>query len=338
MNTARVTAAAFCCMLFLHIGTLQAQTSQKITFSTFTPTGHTNLLLGNGPRAEIKAEATLRLPSSDSKRHPVIVVVPGQGGHVEEHFAFWQSRLLSSGFGVLAIDPLRIRNLARDQGERLSTAADMVDVFRVLKSLTANPHVDPERVAILGFSRGGLVAWDTQADAFMAAILGASPGIRFAAHAALYPPCHYAQVERRRVHVPTLLVLAGADAWTPPEHCQSLVKAASDFGYGTKVTVVEGAQHAFDYFMPVSQDSNAMSSKGCRPLLVNTATPYPRPVHHDDGSLLVAGEGPAPVAQILDWGRQCRRQTTAPIGNQRPAEREEAALTVIAFFTQTLKP
>jgi dienelactone hydrolase len=338
MKKLPIPAILSLCMLFAHFGMAHAQTAEKVSFSTFTPTGHTNLLLGSGSRSELKTDAMLILPTSDQKRHPVVVIVPGAGGHVEDHLAFWRSKLLASGIGVVAIDPLRIRNLAADQSERLTPAADLVDTFRVLKALTAHPFVDRDRVAILGFSRGGLAAWDSQAEAFSTAALGPSSGVRFAAHAALYPPCHYAHVERRAVQVPALLVLAGADARTPPEHCQSLVKAASTRGYSTQVTVIDGAQHAFDYFLPVFLDANGFSSKGCRPLVLDTAAPYPRPVHLDDGSPLVAGDGPAPVPQILEWSRQCRRPTPALTGNQKASEREEAALSIVAFFVATLKP
>lgn len=135
-----------------------------------------------------------------------------------------------------------------------------------------------------------------------------------------------------------LFVLAAADARTPPEHCQSLAEVASALGYNTQVTVIGGAQHAFDYFVPVFQDPNGFSSKGCRPLVVDTATPYPRPVHLDDGSPLVAGDGPAPILKILEWVRQCRRPTVALTGNQKDSEREEAASAVVAFLGETLKP
>lgn len=135
-----------------------------------------------------------------------------------------------------------------------------------------------------------------------------------------------------------LIVLAGADARTPPEHCQSLVKVARERGYDPQVTVIEGAQHAFDYFLPVFRDTNAFSSKGCRAVAVDTAPPYPRPVHLDDGSPLIAGDGAAPVARILEWSRQCRRATSALTGNQSAEERERAVAVVLNFFIATLKP
>lgn len=333
-----IRAISSICLLLIACGVAQAQSTEKITFSTFTPTGHTNLLLGSTTRSEIKTDATLTLPTSAQKRHPVVIIVPGAGGHVEDHLAFWRSKILDAGMGVLAIDPLRIRNLAPDQSERLTPAADLVDTLRALNALAAHPLVDRERVAVLGFSRGGLAAWDLQADAFTTASLGAASGVRFVAHAALYPPCHYAHVEQRARQVPTLVVLAGADARTPPEHCQLLVKAASTRGYNTQVVVIDGAQHAFDYFLPVFQDPNGFSSKGCRALVVDTAAPYPKPIHLDDGSPLVAGEGAAPVPQILEWARRCRRPTLALTGNQKASEREEAASAVVSFFIATLKP
>lgn len=338
MEKSLTPAAILICVLLASIGPVQAQGAERVTFTTFTPTGHTNLLLGSGARSEINAEAALTLPMSSQKRHPVVVIVPGAGGQVEDHLAFWRSRILAAGMGVAAVDSMRIRNLAPDQSERLPLAADLVDTVRLLKALAAHPLVDRDRIAVLGFSRGGLIAWDLQAQAFSNAALGPSSGVRFAAHAALYPPCHYAHVEQRAVPAPALLVLAGADVRTPPEHCQALVRAASTRGYRTQVIVVDGAQHAFDYFIPAFMDANGWSSKGCRPLVVDTAPPYPRPVHVDDGSPLVASDGPAPVAQILEWSRQCRKPTPALTGNQKPGEREEAASAVIAFLAATLKP
>lgn len=320
----------------------QAQTAEKFGFSTFTPTGHTQVLQGTS-RQEVQAEAILALPAaSGSKRFPVIVVLPGAGGHVDDHLGFWRSRLLAAGFGVVAIDPMRIRHLAPEQSERLTPAADLVDAFSALKVLVQLPAVDADRVAVLGFSRGGLSAWDAQAEAFARAIMGADASARFAAHAALYPPCHYVHVEQKiaqkKAPVPTLLVLAGADARTPPEHCQALAKVALTRGYQPKIAVIEGAQHAFDYFTPVFTDRDGFSSKGCRPLGVDTAAPYPKPFHLDDGSPLVAGDGATPVSRIIEWSRQCRRPTAALTGNQKPAERDTAASMVVDFLTTALKP
>lgn len=327
------------CAALMGVTAASAQSTEKLVFETFTPTGHTQLLLGTAPRQPVRAEAQFALPATPAARRlAVVMLLPGAGGHVDDHQRFWRDRLLASGFGVITVDPMRIRGLAADQSERLSPAADLVDAIGTLKAAVAHPAVDRDRIGILGFSRGGIAAWDTQAEALTTAVLGPGSGLRFAAHAALYPACHYAHVERRSAPTSALFVLAGADARTPPEHCQALVKLAATRGYSTQVTVVEGAQHAFDYFMPVFRDDNGFSSKGCRPLAVEPVAPYPRPFHLDDGSPLVTGDGAAPVSRILDWARQCRRPTAALTGNQTAAERDSAVAAVLAYFVAALKP
>jgi len=118
-------------------------------------------------------------PADVSARRPLVIVLHGTGGNKSREYD-WLERLAQRGMIALAID-------ARYHGERSggAKAADAYvaaatrawrakpgepqehpfyfdtvwDLWRVLDYALARPDVDPARVAMLGFSMGGIETW-----------------------------------------------------------------------------------------------------------------------------------------------------------------------------------
>ena len=102
--------------------------------------------------------ATLHLPAAAPA--PGVVVCHGFTGHrIEAHFLFVKAAraLCAAGLAVLRFD-------FRGSGESAGSFRDMTisgeiaDALAALEFMRAEPAVDPERIALLGLSLGGLVA------------------------------------------------------------------------------------------------------------------------------------------------------------------------------------
>ena len=63
----------------------------------------------------------------------------------------------------------------------------IVDIYRSLEILAKHPRVDPERIVLMGFSRGGQATLYASLDRFHK--LWNKSGVQFAAYIPFYPDC-----------------------------------------------------------------------------------------------------------------------------------------------------
>ena len=89
-----------------------------------------------------------------------MVIAHGSGGILAGREDAWAARLNGLGIATFVVDSFAPRGLsstARDQS-RLSTMANLADALAALKLLATHPRIDPARIGVMGFSRGGQVA------------------------------------------------------------------------------------------------------------------------------------------------------------------------------------
>lgn len=135
---------------------------------------------------------------------PAVVVLHSAWGWADDHegMSAYAEALTKAGFITL-----QLRMFANSKAMKTGgPAAYLPDLFGALKFLAARPDVDPRRIAVAGFSFGGLMAL-VSATKWANTTYG-SGGQRFAAHAPFYPVCWIfkANVKGRQSPVP-------ADAW-----------------------------------------------------------------------------------------------------------------------------
>ena len=102
----------------------------------------------------------------------------------------WIRQFASLGISTFALDSFSGRGIAStvtDQSQ-LGRLNMILDLYRSLPVLAAHPWIDPNRIAVMGFSRGGQAALYATLKRFQK--MWNPSGIDPAAYIALYPQCN----------------------------------------------------------------------------------------------------------------------------------------------------
>lgn len=119
------------------------------------------------------------------------------------------------------------------------------DAYRALEFLATHPRIDPARIAVMGFSKGGAVALYAALTRFQR--LHGPAGTQFALHIAFYPPCYYRYLGELAVTDRPIRVFHGtADDLAPIEPCRAYVERLRRAGADAQINEYAGAHHGFD--------------------------------------------------------------------------------------------
>ncbi|MGE0725227.1 MAG: dienelactone hydrolase family protein [Alphaproteobacteria bacterium] len=234
--------------------------SGRIEFESATPAGPTALIEGSGAPATVAG--LLRLPPG-SGRVPAMVIAHGSGGITDGREHAWADRLIGWGVATFVVDsfgPRGIASTGADQS-RLATVANTADALHALRLLASHPRIDPRRIGVMGFSRGGQVALYAALEPFRRAILPA--GERFALHVAFYASCSLPYIADAVAPSPILMLLGGADDYTPAAHCGRYADWFRSKGAPVERIVIDGAHHGFDVPSPPRTMASVQTARRC---------------------------------------------------------------------------
>ena len=197
----------------------------------------------NGSAARIAGE--LRAPRTNV-RAPAVILMHGSSGIRASTFR-WADELLGLGVAVFMVDSFGGRGITdtgTDQSQ-LNTTAMTVDAYRALAVLGRHPRIDTERIAVMGFSKGGSVALYSSLRRFQR-LHGPGP-LLFAAHLAFYPACQRRFIDGEDVSDRPIRIFHGeADDWLPIAPCRGYVERLQRAGKDALLVAYPGAHHGFD--------------------------------------------------------------------------------------------
>jgi dienelactone hydrolase len=159
-----------------------APVGEKVSFDSRNYEAIPELLIGRA-YLDAKVQAYLSLPEAATGKVPAVVIVHDTFGVSDDEFDY-AALLNAAGYATLVLDEYtdrRVRN--RDDTFNATRTADGLNALRFL---AVNPKIDRNRIAIIGFSRGGVAAYLSAIEPVRKSIMGSAP-VRFAAHVAYYP-------------------------------------------------------------------------------------------------------------------------------------------------------
>jgi dienelactone hydrolase len=223
--------------------------------------------------------------------HPAVVFMHGCWGLFDGQLRLeaverqWQRRLNAAGYNVLAVDGNSPRGIKENCSEKSFSLGLFLkranDAYGALTYLQAQPYIEPDAVALMGWASGGgavLLAIGKDSAARPAAL----PKGDFRAAVALYPaicddrfqvaPWTATATPTWTTNTPLLILDGGKDVWTPAKTCAAFVAGARDRGAAITLKIYPEAYHAFDVpalkpvrFPAYSQPDNVVPILGTDP-------------------------------------------------------------------------
>jgi dienelactone hydrolase len=170
---------------------------------------------------------------------PAVVLLHGCDGRLPATLEQREAeKLVALGYAVMAVDSFGPRGV-RDRCVEAGSPVDRVmDAYGALQYLAGRADIDPDRVAVLGYSQGGTTA--------ISAVTRGGVDTLFERHfkavVAYYPGC-----DNSEVSAPTLILIGALDEWMPSRNCREMVATQSGAGLAVELFVYPDAYHAFNF-------------------------------------------------------------------------------------------
>jgi dienelactone hydrolase len=225
--------------------------AEVVTFPSRTPQSFAQILNGIDALPAIGIRGLLRFPANAPARAPLVVMCIGSRGMASGREEMYAEALTAAGLAVMVVDgntPRGVAETVSNQGS-MPWPACTVDALYALRHVRDDPRVDVDRIALMGYSRGGCVTVMAYDERLQQAVAGAT---RFAAHVALYPPCYIRWEHPRPTAASLQMILGGADDLAPAEQGRDYAAALTRAGGRVEIVGIPGAHHSFDAAEPAT--------------------------------------------------------------------------------------
>ena len=258
-----------------------------------------------------------------SGRLPVVVLMHGSSG-VGATMEAWVHTFNAMGISTFVIDGFSGRGLTAVGPNQalLGRLNFILDIYRSLDILAKHPRVDPERIVLMGFSRGGQAALYASLDRFHK--LWNKSGAQFAAYIPFYPDCSTSYATDTEVAARPIRIFHGTpDDYNPVASCKAYMARLVEAKRDIVITEYPDSPHGFDSgLLGVSTtvvSANAQTARNCR-------------LREGEGGVLMNADTQAPFS----YKDACIELNPHVGGN--PASAEAARKAVSDFVQALFKP
>jgi dienelactone hydrolase len=255
-------------------------------------------------------------------RLPVVVLMHGSSG-VGATTEAWVHQFNAMGISTFVIDGFTGRGLTvvGPNQALLGRLNLIVDIYRSLDILAKHPRVDPERIVLMGFSRGGQAALYASLDRFQK--LWNKSGAQFAGYIPFYPDCSTTYLTDTEVAARPIRIFHGTpDDYNPVASCKAYVARLADARRDVVLTEYPDSAHGFDAGLlglnTVTVSVNAQTARNCH-------------LREGEGGVLMNADTSAPFG----YKDACIELNPHVGGN--PATAEAARKAVSEFLQALLK-
>lgn len=224
--------------------------AERVTFASHSPFTLHDVGRGETRDPATRAQAYLFLPNGASVAEPApaVIMLHGASGVRQARELTYGAQFAAMGVAALVVDAFAAR---RDRATRfvdrlieITETMLLADAFAGLRWLDARPEIDGDRVALIGFSYGGMASVFA---AYRQVAARFNPdGPWFAAHIGFYGPCIARFDDATATGAPVLMLAGSEDAIVDPMRCREVLGDLQRGGAATRFIIYDGAWHQWD--------------------------------------------------------------------------------------------
>jgi dienelactone hydrolase len=223
----------------------------------------------NGKQVTVSAE--LSIPRGTGKL-PAVILMHGSGG-MGGNIGYWKRQLNAIGVATFAIDGMTGRGLTGVGSNQavLGRLNFIVDIYRSLAILAKHPRIDPDRIVLMGFSRGGQAALYASLERFNK--IWNESGAQFAAYIPFYPDCATSYLLDTDVMRNPIRIFHGTpDDYNPVRSCKAY-RARLGEKADIEITEYPSAPHGFDNPLGANPSRPAANDQSVRECTIAETAP-----------------------------------------------------------------
>jgi dienelactone hydrolase len=231
--------------LFAPMSSAQVARTELHAIPTLTLSDR-QFLTGDKNGTPVAIAGVLRIPRLGTDRLPAVILLHGSGG-IGGNVDRWSQELNSIGLATFVTDSFTARGIASTSADQalLGRLNMILDSYRALAVLAAHPRIDPAKIVLMGFSRGGQATLYASLKRFER--MHGPQGATYAAYLPFYAPCFTTYIDDADVSdKPIRLFHGAADDYVPVEPCRPYVERLRKAGKDITLTEFPDAHHAFD--------------------------------------------------------------------------------------------
>jgi dienelactone hydrolase len=235
----------------------------------------------------------------------------------------WVRHFNAMGISTFVIDGFSGRGLTAVGPNQalLGRLNFIVDIYRALEILAKHPRVDPDRIVLMGFSRGGQATLYASLERFHK--MWNKSGAQFAAYIPFYPDCSTTYATDTEVAARPIRIFHGTlDDYNPVASCKAYVARLQEAKRDVVLTEYPDSQHGFDAGLlglsTIAVSANAQTARNCH-------------LREGEGGVLMNADTQAPFS----YKDPCIELNPHVGGN--PATAQQARKAVSDFLQALLK-
>jgi dienelactone hydrolase len=242
---------------------------ERVTFQSSDPFAPSDI--GSAPARSVSGLLFLPAGAQPKRGTPAVVMLHGSAGMISDR-AKYGPQLAAMGIAVLLVETYDSRrDLATNFIDRVLHITEtmfVADAYAALHYLANRPEIDGRRVALAGFSYGGMA---TEYAMYAQMADGLSPDrLRFVGHVAFYAPCIARFADSRTTGAPLLMLYGADDELMRAERCEEIANDLRTGGSHVDIVSYPGAVHQWDGGMPRGVIGRQLA--GCRFLVSRGGT------------------------------------------------------------------